>query len=248
MRDLLIKLSMIFISGVILWLWEIRTPFIQIEYKATFLKDFGTSLISTGFTFVIIYLFAPVINLIASPLIKESLIAIWILSLPVWIRVIIAYLLSDLSSYLLHRAMHRNQFLWLAHHWHHSIKSLWWLAGQKISLTSSFLFQFAFIWFPLLYIPPEVMIFVFLHNTVNSHWTHLNIKRKPWMRVMEWVYCTPSLHSLHHYQAQGKNLGVMFTFFDRIFGTYVDPDTVDRNQDQFGLGDEPVTLKTILGI
>ncbi|MCV3213331.1 sterol desaturase family protein [Plectonema radiosum NIES-515] len=250
MTDLVINWSIIFISGAILWIWEIQTPLSRIEYKARFLKDFGSAVISIGFTTVLIYLFAPVIKLIASPLIQESLIFIWILSLPLWLRLIIAYLVSDLTYYVIHRAMHSYQFLWLTHHWHHSIESLplWWLSGQRTSFTSQFLFKFVFIWFPLLSIPPEVMIFVMLHHTVNLNWIHLNLKRNSWMRIVEWVYNTPNFHAVHHYYPDGKNLCAMFTFFDRIFGTYVDPDIIDHSQEQFGLDGEPVTVKMIVGI
>jgi sterol desaturase/sphingolipid hydroxylase (fatty acid hydroxylase superfamily) len=46
-----------------------------------------------------------------------------------------------------------------------------------------------------------------------------------------------------------KNLGALFTVFDRIFGTYVDPDTVTLEQIQFASGDNAlVTPRKIIGV
>lgn len=248
MKESIIYVSIMFISGAILWIWEIQNPFTCIDYKARLIKDFVAALISASFSIILVYLFAPVIQVIASPLIKDSLILTLILSLPLWLKLIAAYLLSDLTYYLVHKAMHRNRYFWLSHRWHHSSQPLWWLVGQNTSFTSQFLFKFVFIWFPLLSIPPEIMIFVALHQSVTLNWVHLNVKRKPWMKIVEWVYNTPSFHGIHHYCPEGKNLCGMFTFFDRLFGTYVDPDTFDYTQEQFGLNAKPVTVRTIVGI
>ena len=44
-----------------------------------------------------------------------------------------------------------------------------------------------------------------------------------WDRWLRWVLVTPNMHSLHHssYQPEtDSNYGTVFTFWDRLFGTY----------------------------
>jgi sterol desaturase/sphingolipid hydroxylase (fatty acid hydroxylase superfamily) len=71
------------------------------------------------------------------------------------------------------------------------------------------------------------------------------------MKFIEWFYVTPRVHSIHHAETGSvtKNLGALLTVFDRIFGTYVDPDTVTLEQIQFASGDNAlVTPRKIIGV
>lgn len=251
MSSLLISWSTFFLSGVVFWLAEIRYPLHQIKYTAVFFKEFGAAVISILFTIILVYLFIPLIQILTSQSIHNSVVWAEILLIPLWLKIVIAYLLKDLSFYLAHRAMHANKFMWLTHKWHHSIEQLWWLAAARTSFVSRLIFKLGFLWFLLLGIPPEVMILVAIHVEIHQNWVHLNLKWHPWMGVLELIYVTPRFHSSHHFsrsQIQGKNLGGIFTVFDRLFGTYLDPSTLEPDQEKFSLGDEPINLRMIVGV
>ncbi|MDB9310440.1 sterol desaturase family protein [Aphanizomenon sp. CS-733/32] len=96
-----------------------------------------------------------------------------------------------------------------------------------------------------------ISVFVGIHYIIHDNWIHLNVKWQPWMKFIEWFYVTPRVHSIHHVETGSvtKNLGALFTVFDRIFGTYVDPDTVTLEQIQFASGDNAlVTPRKIIGV
>lgn len=248
MKDLIVGLSTLFISGVLLSIWELRDPIQHIEYRSQFWKDLIAAFISITSMLIVAYASLPVVKLILSPSILESQIWIEILSLPLWVRLILAYILRDFSSYLMHWAMHASSFLWPTHQWHHSIRHMWWLSGKRTSLICWFLYRFAPLWFLLLEIPPEIMTLSVIHAAIHDNWVHLNVKPRAWMGIVEWVFVTPRYHRLHHYDPQGKNLGSIFTFFDRIFGTYVDPKTFDFNNPELDFIDGKIEVKTVLGI
>lgn len=238
-----------FLTGAVLWaLWEKQDPLREIKYTAEFLKEFGAALISIFFTIFLAYAYAYISKLLIPPSVMESVGWSKVLAFPLWVRLTIAYLLKDFWYYIFHWWMHNNQYLWLTHQWHHSPKQLWWLVAQTTSLTSRFLFQIGFIAFPLLSIPPEVMFFVGLFGALHENWTHLNAKWRSWMGILELVFVTPRYHSLHHTQIGGKNMGSYFTIFDRIFGTYVDPESLNPDEQQYGSVDKSITVRMILGV
>jgi sterol desaturase/sphingolipid hydroxylase (fatty acid hydroxylase superfamily) len=247
MLDTLLFWLMLFTSGGLLWLWERQDPLRKIEYKSEFFREFGAALISFVYTIITAYF---IWTSLAKVLIFPAVIieSTGLLSLPLWVRLITAYVLKEVFYYIIHRAQHANKYGWLTHKFHHSSQSIWWLAAQRLSLTSSILYILPFLWFPLLGIPPEVMTIISLHQAFQDNWIHLNVKSQPWMKILEWIYVTPRFHSLHHYDTKGKNFGDTLTVFDRLFGTYLDPDTYNLDENQSAAIDEPVTVKMIVGI
>ncbi|MFY8173565.1 sterol desaturase family protein [Planktothrix agardhii] len=246
--ELIIGLSTIFVSGALLSIWEIKDPIQRIEYRSQFLKDLIAAILSLASMLIVAYVSLPVVKLIVSPSILESPIWTTILSLPLWIRLIVAYILRDFSFYLMHWAMHASSFLWPAHRWHHSIRHVWWLSGKRTSLTCWLLYRFAPLWFLLLEIPPEIMILSVIHAGIHDNWVHLNVKPRAWMSVIEWVLVTPRYHRIHHYHPEGKNMGSIFTFFDRLFGTYVNPQGFDFNNPELDFIEGEIEVKSVLGI
>ncbi|GET43547.1 sterol desaturase family protein [Microseira wollei] len=244
----LILWSVFFLTGAVFWLWEISSPLHQIKYKAKCFKELGWIGISIVFSIIIACVTAAIMKLLNSLFIGELEVSAGVMYVPVWLRLIAAYLLQDFSYYLLHRTMHMNRFFWLTHKWHHSTKQSWWLTGGKESLTGGLLNYFTFVWFPLLEIPSEVMAVVAVHQAVHSNWIHLNVKWNSWLGILEWIYVTPRVHSLHHIDPKGRNLSLIFTFYDRLFGTYVCPENFELKKYENRLDDESVAVKTIVGV
>jgi sterol desaturase/sphingolipid hydroxylase (fatty acid hydroxylase superfamily) len=247
----LIGLLALFASGIIFWIWEIKDPLKTVEYRNRFPREFGAAIISAIYSIILAYFFVALVKLTISPKLMDFVGWTGLLSLPLGVRLLIAYVLKDFSFYVTHLIKHKNNTLWLTHNWHHSIDQLWWLAAQRESLTDVLLFKVGFLSFPLLGIPPDIMFFVGLHYIIHDNWIHLNVKWRSWMKYVEWIYVTPRVHGIHHTEGGSvtKNLGALFTIFDRLFGTYVDPDTVTPEQVKFASGDNAVvTPRKIIGV
>ena len=244
-------LLVLFTSGMLFWIWEFKDPLHSITYRTQFLKEFLAAMISAVYSIILTYFFVALVKLTISASLMDFMGWTGLLSLPLWLRLLIAYLLKDFSFYVTHLVKHKNNILWLTHNWHHSIDRLWWLAAQRESLTDVLLFKIGFLSFPLLGIPPEIMIFVGIHYLIHDNWIHLNVKWHSWMKYIEWFYVTPRFHAVHHTEtgSNTKNLGALFTIFDRIFGTYVNPEQLTDNQVQFASGENAVvTVRKIVGV
>src|SRR5262245_42197170 len=170
---------------------------------------------------------------------------------PFWLVVPAFVVLADFCAYWAHRALH-TRWLWSTHAWHHSPEHLYWLAGLRGSpvhmIVISAPYYLAFALFPV----PEagVIAFVlFLIDTSNQHYIHSNLKA-PFAARLERVLVTPRFHFVHHSakeQIANSNYGFVFSTWDRIFGTYTDPDTVPSD-DPLGLPYEISGWRLVLGL
>jgi sterol desaturase/sphingolipid hydroxylase (fatty acid hydroxylase superfamily) len=96
--------------------------------------------------------------------------------------------------------------------------------------------------------PQWILPVMIVENVVRNHWMHMNVSWRS--RWLEYVFVTPRYHHIHH-SADAKlhdgNYGSLFTIWDRLFGTYVDPDVTRPKT--FGTGEkkrDPVLL--LIGI
>ncbi|MCC5631136.1 sterol desaturase family protein [Nostoc sphaeroides CHAB 2801] len=254
-QQFLIPFLTLLISGTILWLWEIKQPFRKIQHLPIFLQDIRELPIIFLFIVLSAQIYSYISDLFIFPIIEAVTHSVgWtsVLHLPLWFRLIIAILIKDLIAYFNHWFMHHTFVLWRVHKWHHLQKPMYWLKGNKNSLIAKIIAKSDFIAFPILAIPLDITFTCVLAYSFFTFFVHSNIQWLPWMRTVEWILVTPRYHLIHHsadIQYQHKNLGDIFTFCDRIFGTYIDPETFDPSHEQFGLDeDESLTPKMIIGL
>ncbi len=177
-----------------------------------------------------------------------------------WQEGILATLVTMISidgaSYFVHRAMHR--FLWLKkiHYVHHSALQLTFFTTHRqhpiepLILNSVRSFSAAlglslFHWFFPMQTPVITILGVgagfFLYMfTVNLHHSHIPVN---YPSIVKQILISPHIHHLHHSKNPihfGKNYGVVFSFWDRLFKTYHDEE-VNLNELKFGL---PTTSTT----
>ena len=136
---------------------------------------------------------------------------------------VIALLLYDFCYYWVHRTGHEINIFWASHVVHHSSEEFNLSTALRQSSTG-FLFRWIFyIPLALLGFPVKVFIIVGLIDFVYQYWVHTKlIGRLGWL---EYVVVTPSNHRVHHGQndyCMDKNYGGIFSFWDRMFGTYAD--------------------------
>jgi sterol desaturase/sphingolipid hydroxylase (fatty acid hydroxylase superfamily) len=170
-----------------------------------------------------------------------------------WAPMILLYLLLlDLGSYLSHRLLH-SRWLWAQHAWHHSPTSLNWMSGARGSpLHLLLLYLPAYVvavFFPFS-APALVAIAVSLFaDSINQHLIHTNL-RLPWERQLERLFVTPRFHFIHHSadpRFGNSNYGFIFSFWDRLFGTYTLPESVSANE-PLGLGYEASHWRLMWGL
>jgi sterol desaturase/sphingolipid hydroxylase (fatty acid hydroxylase superfamily) len=174
----------------------------------------------------------------------------WFCRLPGALKILLAITLADFSLYWVHRAMH-GPYLWTTHKFHHSIGQIWWLAGSRTSVIHLFLFAIpqVFIGYYLLQLTPIEAAVVLSFSILVNIWLHLNV----WLHLgpFEWFFITPNCHRIHH-GARGlmhKNLGFVFTFWDRMFGTFASPQKLGKHFDLYPVPAEPKRLpRMIVGL
>lgn len=145
--------------------------------------------------------------------------------LPPWLGVFGCLLLIDFLYYWGHRVMHHRWF-WDQHAWHHSPRYLTWLSGSRTTLLNHLVLNavptvLTVLIFP---IPPsrEAVVFVMAFLRLVDHLHHTNL-RLPGQDWLEWIFITPRLHYVHHAdqrQWSDSNYGLVFSWCDRLFGTY----------------------------
>jgi sterol desaturase/sphingolipid hydroxylase (fatty acid hydroxylase superfamily) len=137
-----------------------------------------------------------------------------------------AFLAADLCYYWYHRAGHRVAALWSIHGVHHQTEEMNVTVAMRhpwLSDTYSALF----------YVPMPVLGIsaprFFIAISIISFYA-LTIHSRTFNRPSLYIFTTPATHVLHHARNPrylGKNLGAMFTLWDRLFGTYVELDPAD---------------------
>ncbi|MGH7258081.1 MAG: sterol desaturase family protein [Nitrospiraceae bacterium] len=165
------------------------------------------------------------------------------------VKLLLFVLLVDCSAYWLHRLWH-TRWIWRIHKWHHSPTYMYWLAGVRASLPQVIMAALPFmIWLPLLKpVPPVFFMFYSLFLIVTNNWMHMNVTWRS--RWLEWILVTPRYHHVHHGDDPAlymRNFGVVFTFWDRLFGTYTDPELITKDI-RFGIGEPASQIRLAIGL
>jgi sterol desaturase/sphingolipid hydroxylase (fatty acid hydroxylase superfamily) len=145
---------------------------------------------------------------------------------PFAIQFILAILLLDLTKYAIHRAWHSFAILWRVHQVHHS--------DPDVDLSTTFRFhpiemlvtQGVHLAVTAVLAPPPVAVLAAeVPRVFLGFFQHANASLPNWMeKIARAVIITPDLHRIHHSVEeweQGRNLGETFSFWDRLFRTYL---------------------------
>jgi sterol desaturase/sphingolipid hydroxylase (fatty acid hydroxylase superfamily) len=222
-------------------------PFLLIPAGITFVSAvaYGTNALITS-TF---HLQGPLLNGPAGPVV----IVIFTITM------LLAY---DLSYYLYHLAQHRIPILWELHKVHHSAEVMVGITKDRVHPLDDLMNRIwdgvipgiCFgIWSVIALNPVEVAIFginvYVMRNILMMDFvrhTHYKIS----FGVLNHVILSPHWHQLHHSvnpKHYDKNLGLLFSFWDRLFGTQCIPEP-DENF-TFGLMDRDVrSYQSLFGL
>ncbi len=169
-----------------------------------------------------------------------------------WIPMLIVnFALADLLNYFAHRALH-TKYLWHFHAWHHAPENVSWMSGLRGSPVHVFINLFPYTLAYLIF-PTKagglLGIAMVLLGMANQHWQHSNI-RLPYVELIEKVFVTPRYHFVHHSAKEeynNSNFAAFFTLWDRWFGTYTNPASIDV-EEPLGLNYQNSKLRMMLGL
>lgn len=151
----------------------------------------------------------------------------------------ILFITDDFSKYWVHRWLHTVSFLWPFHRVHHSATGLNFLTvfrthpveavlfSLRNALTQGFvvgLFFFLFADQVSLTMILGANLFTFLFNLLGSNLRHSPVAL-PYPKWLESYLMSPAQHHIHHSSAiehKDKNFGVVFSCWDRWFGSFSD--------------------------
>jgi sterol desaturase/sphingolipid hydroxylase (fatty acid hydroxylase superfamily) len=147
------------------------------------------------------------------------------LALPGLLTVVASVLLLDFLKYWEHRLVHRLPLLWRLHVVHH--------ADLDVDFTTTFRHHPLEVAFSLVVSgaaillfglsPLGVLLFTVLASVVATL-SHANIRWNPTAdRMLRLVFMTRDAHAVHHSalrEETDSNFGLVFIWWDRLFGTY----------------------------
>jgi sterol desaturase/sphingolipid hydroxylase (fatty acid hydroxylase superfamily) len=165
----------------------------------------------------------------------------WIAA-PWWMALPCTLLVKSLGQYVFHRVSHKNPLLWRLHRVHHcdvhlDVSSA--LRTHPLELIANSAFMIPVI--VVCGLSPVVLAVYESVEVFANMLTHTDIRVPDTAeRYARSLLVTPGLHRLHHSVVQAEtdtNYGNVFSFWDRLFGTYRGAAVESGAAVRFGLDD-----------
>ncbi|GAB5521947.1 MAG: sterol desaturase family protein [Rhodothermales bacterium] len=176
--------------------------------------------LSSGITNVVKDSLGLVVVLISYPFLLDALALTEIRA--TWLVYVVAFVAIDFAGYWSHRLSHSVNLFWNTHVIHHSSEEFNLACALRQSI-SNIVGYYAIFLVPaaLLGIPNAVIAVIAPVHLFLQFWYHT--RHIPKMGWLEYVIITPSQHRVHHAinpEYLDKNLGQIFPWWDRMFGTF----------------------------
>jgi len=161
-------------------------------------------------------------------------------SLPAIVEFGLTILALDVFVYAQHRLLHRVGFLWRLHRTHHSDHDYDLTTGLRFH-PLEMMFSTTMLLGALVVLGgPPVAVFAWqLMSTAINFIEHANVRVPERVdRVLRLVLVTPDMHRIHHSSAPGEsrsNFSNTFSWWDRLFGTYIDQPAAGHADMAFGV-------------
>jgi sterol desaturase/sphingolipid hydroxylase (fatty acid hydroxylase superfamily) len=138
------------------------------------------------------------------------------------VRVLLVFLITELASYLIHRAAHRVPLLWRFHSTHHVTEEMSGLKSLRLHPVDNVVF-YVVRNVPLLLLgvgAEEILTVTYVACTL-SILSHANVNVADGR--LGWVINLPQYHRVHHssdIEESNSNFGCHTVLWDRVFGTF----------------------------
>ncbi|WP_291120005.1 sterol desaturase family protein [Flavobacterium sp. UBA6135] len=218
--------GLILVGGIaIFWLIENAFPLFKMQYNKV--EHAGINIFFTATTIVVNFVMAFILLLAADFTIQQNIgILQWLPSMNIWVYTILGLLLLDLiGAYLVHLVEHKVKFLWRFHLIHHTDTWIDTTSANRHHPGESVI-RFAFTVLGVLIVgSPMWMVFLYQSlSVVFSQFNHANIPLpKKIDKFLSYFIISPDMHKVHHHYKlpyTDSNYGNIFSFWDRLFGTY----------------------------
>lgn len=148
----------------------------------------------------------------------------WI-AVPLWFKVIVGFVIFDLSDYLLHRLDHIVPLFWRFHRIHHSDTMMDATTALRVYPTEGIYFLMGEMFFMVALGLPVISLNLYLFTLLPiMFFQHSSIRYPKWVDdVFGLIFVTPNLHKVHHDMDQhytDSNYGTRFILWDKLFGTF----------------------------
>lgn len=218
--------SLILVGGLSLfWLLENNFPLQQFRYIKW--KHALPNLFFTSTTVVINFLLAFLLLHLADWVVNEKFGLLYLIEgIPFWLHAILGLLLLDLvGAFLPHWLEHQVKPLWMIHLVHHSDHKVDTTTANRHHPLESFV-RFVFTLIGVFVIGTSIGI-VMLYQTsslIATQFNHANLKLPKKVDLfLSYFIVSPDMHKIHHHYVlpfTDSNYGNIFSFWDRLFGTY----------------------------
>ncbi len=145
-----------------------------------------------------------------------------------WPEILMSILVLDFFDYLWHRLNHRVRFFWRMHKAHHAdtgmdVSTALRFHSGEMFLSALMKGLWVFVWGPT---PVAWFLFEALVS-LCAQFHHTNIDLPDGIeRRLSWLLVTPRFHAAHHAVDRrwgDHNFSTIFSFWDRLFGSYAWP-------------------------
>jgi sterol desaturase/sphingolipid hydroxylase (fatty acid hydroxylase superfamily) len=166
----------------------------------------------------------------------------WMPEMPAWANFIVGLLLLDLiGAYFVHWTEHNVRWMWRFHLIHHTDANVDTTSANRHHPGES-VFRFVFTTMGVIAAGTPIYI-VMAYQSMSaalSQFNHANVQFPKWLDdLLSWVIVTPRMHRVHHHYLlpyTDTNYGNIFSFWDRIFGTFA---KLDNEKIVFGIDTYP---------
>jgi len=152
-----------------------------------------------------------------------------------WAYWVLLLILEDFAFYWEHRIDHKSRFFWAVHVTHHSSEFYNLTTGFRSSVLQP-LYRFVY-FIPLAFIGFKTWDIMFMYAATQIYGVLIHTQSIDKLGFLEKFLSTPSHHRVHHasnVKYLDKNMGMVFIFWDKLFGTFEQEDNSDE-EIKFGL-------------
>ncbi len=215
----------ILVGGLTIFsLIESAVPLLSLSYNRW--KHAWVNMFFTLTTILVNFFLAFLILLTSDYVVSSGIGLLQWVTMPLWLQLIVGLLLLDLiGAYAAHWVEHHVKWMWRFHAVHHT--------DQHVDTTSAnrhhpgeSIIRLVFTIIATVVVGAPIWL-VFLYQSMSvvlSQFNHANIILPEWAdKTLVWAFCTPNMHHVHHHYRMpysDTNYGNIFSFWDRLFGTY----------------------------
>lgn len=226
MIDLLATLQPVLLIGMFILMYGIENLFPYLHRPANRKRHYRRNITISIITFLLNALLGTLVVLVVELTAKYHLGLLNQFSLPVGVKIVLGILLFDFGSYLTHNLQHKFSFLWRFHRVHHSDSHLNVSSSLRFHPVDVIVAQCLYQCIGTMLIGLSMPSFI-IYGTIAIPLLilqHSNVKFPDKLEQMaSWVIATPGWHKIHHSTEKAQtdsHYGDVFTFWDRIFGTW----------------------------